>query len=112
MRPCRFPCSGALHAAAARIKEAVTRSRLRGGMRGNNGARLFKREVRSKGRAMSDHAPAASAYRAFATARVHESRSGKQTFIVNRQLQQFIEPHQRGHQIKNLRQGIAGGFGG
>jgi hypothetical protein len=61
--PCRFPCSGALHAAAARIKEAVTRLRLRGRMRGNKRARLFKREARSKGRAMSNYAAAASAYR-------------------------------------------------
>jgi hypothetical protein len=80
-------------------------------MRANKRARLFKREARSKGRAMSNHAPAASAYRV-RNRTGHKSRSGKRTFIVKRQLQQFIEPHQRGHQIKNLRQGIAGGFGG
>jgi len=107
----RFPCSGALHAAAARIKEAVTRLRLRGRMRGSKGARLFKREARSKGRAMPNYARAASAYRV-RNRTDHKSRSGKRTFIVKRQRQQFIEPHQRGHQIKNLRQGIAGGFGG
>jgi hypothetical protein len=83
----------------------------RGGMRGNERARLFKCEARSKGRAMSNHAPAASAYRVRNRTR-HESRSGKRRFIVKRQLQQFIEPHKPGHQIKNLRQGIAGGFGG
>jgi hypothetical protein len=44
----------------------------------------------------------------------HKSRSGERWFIVKRVLQQFIEQGRikRDGQIKNLRQGIAGGFGG
>jgi hypothetical protein len=68
----------------------------------NKRARLFMRMALSK-RAISNHAPA------WAINRVHERR-----FIVKRLLQQFIGRGRikRDVQIKNLRQGIAGGFGG
>jgi hypothetical protein len=78
----------------------------------SKGAGLFMRKALSR-RAMSKQRLQLP-LTWFAAAMDHQSHSGERRFIVKRLLWQFIEQGRikRDGQIKNLRQGIAGGFGG